>query len=139
MFASVAFTLSFPLVFVVGRHAALVPLALAAVAVHVPLTWGLREAFQMPGIALALALSTFLVLAALLLALSPRVLTLAAIGLGRLALVEASLAAVSFGLLALLVGGIPAAVAGLFVYTTLILAWRPRGLRDAWAYVRALH
>jgi hypothetical protein len=139
MFASVAFTLAFPLVFVVGRHAVLVPLALGAVAVHVPLTWGLREAFRMPGIALALALSTFLVLGALLLALSPRVLGLAALGLGRLAVIEASLAAASFGLLALVVGGIPAAVIGLLVYASLILAWRPRGLREAWAYVRALH
>jgi hypothetical protein len=63
----------------------------------------------------------------------------AAVGLGRLAVVESALAAVSFGLLGLVVGGIPAAVLGLVVYAALILVWRPRGLREAWAYVRALH
>jgi hypothetical protein len=71
--------------------------------------------------------------------LSTRVLTLAAVGLGRLAIIEAGLAAASFGLLALVLGGIPAAVVGLVVYAVLIVAWRPQGLREAWAYVRALH
>jgi O-antigen/teichoic acid export membrane protein len=139
MFASVAYTLAFPLVFVVGRHRRLVPIALCAIAVHVPLAFVLSRAFEMPGIALSLAISTLLVLGVLLLSLSPRVLTLAVRGLGRLALVEAGLAAVSFGLLALLLGGIPAAVVGLVVYALLLAAWRPRGLREAWAYVRALH
>jgi hypothetical protein len=139
MFASVAYTLAFPLIFVVGRHGRLVPIALGAFAVHVPLAWGLSRAFEMPGIAVALAISTLLVLGALLLSLSPRVLTLAAVGLGRLAIIEAGLAAASFGLLALVLGGIPAAVVGLVVYAVLIVAWRPRGLREAWAYVRALH
>ena len=138
-FATVAYTLAFPLVFVVGRHAVLVPVAVGAVALHVPLTWALRKAFGMPGIAVALALSTFVVLAVLLVSLSLRALRLAAAGLARLALVEAALAAASFGLLALVVGGIPAAVIGLAVYGALIVAWRPRGLREAWAYVRALH
>ena len=139
MFASVAYTLAFPLVFVVGRHGVLLPAAVGAVAVHVPLTWGLGKAFGMPGIAVALAISTALVLGVLLVSLSPRVLTVAALGLGRLAVIEAALAAASFGVLALVIGGIPAAVIGTVVYTALILAWRPRGLREAWAYVRALH
>jgi hypothetical protein len=56
-----------------------------------------------------------------------------------LAVVEAVLAGASFGLLALVLGGIPAALAGLAVYTLLILVWRPPGLREAWAYMRALH
>jgi hypothetical protein len=139
MFASVAYTLAFPLVFVIGRHGVLLPLAIGAFAVHVPLAWGFREAFGMPGIAVALAVSTLLVLGVLLISLSPRVLALAAYGLGRLAVVEAALAAASFGLLALVIGGIPAAVIGLLLYAVLIVAWRPRGLREAWAYVRALH
>jgi len=139
MFASVAYTLAFPLVFVAGRHGVLLPAAVGAVAVHVPLTWGLGKAFGMPGIAVALAISTALVLGVLLVSLSPRVLTVAALGLGRLAVIEAALAAASFGVLALVIGGIPAAVIGTVVYAALILAWRPRGLREAWAYVRALH
>jgi hypothetical protein len=139
MFASVAYTLAFPLVFVLGRQRVLLPLAVGAVAVHVPITWGLSKAFGMAGIAVALAVSTVLVLVVLLASLSPRVLALAAVGLGRLAVVEAVLAGLSFGLLWLVLGGIPAAAVGLVVYAGLILAWRPRGLREAWAYMRALH
>ncbi len=139
MFASVAYTLAFPLVFVLARQRVLLPLAVGAVAVHVAVTWGLSKAFGMAGIAVALAVSTVLVLAVLLAALSPRVLTLAAVGLGRLAVVEAVLAGVSFGLVALVLGGIPAALVGVAVYALLIAVWRPRGLRHAWAYMRALH
>ena len=138
MVASVAYTLAFPLVFVIGRHRVLLPLAVAAFAVHFGLTWLLEWAFGMPGIAVALAISTFLVLGVLLGSLSPRVLRVAAVGLGRLAVVEAGLAAGSFGLVGLVLGGFPAAAIGLVVYTALILAWRPRGLREAWAYVRTL-
>jgi peptidoglycan biosynthesis protein MviN/MurJ (putative lipid II flippase) len=122
-----------------GAHRALVPLAVAALALDIPLTWALREAFGLPGIAIAVAVSTLFVLGVLLFALSPRVLTLAARGLGRLAVIEASLAAASFGLLALVLGGFPAAGIGLALYGALLALLRPRGLRDAWAYVRALH
>jgi peptidoglycan biosynthesis protein MviN/MurJ (putative lipid II flippase) len=139
MFASVVYTLTFPLVFIAGKHGNLVPVAIGALAVQIPLTWAMSDAFGMPGIAIALAISTLLVVGVLLALLSPRVLRVAAVGLGRLAVVESALAAVSFGLLGLVVGGIPAAVLGLVVYAALILVWRPRGLREAWAYVRALH
>lgn len=139
MLASVAYTLAFPLVFVIGRHGVLLPLAAGAFAVHIGLAWGLSKAFGMPGIAVALAVSTLLVLGVLLASLSPGVLLTVAVGLARLAVAMAALAAASFGLLALVLGGIPAAVIGVVVYAVLIVAWRPRGLRDAWAYVRALH
>ncbi|MGZ4389061.1 MAG: hypothetical protein ACXVZL_06745, partial [Gaiellaceae bacterium] len=59
-------------------------------------------------------------------------------GLGRLALVVSALAAVSFGGLAALVGGIPAAAGGLVLYGALLALALPLGLRDAWAYLRAL-
>ena len=139
MLASVAYTLAFPLVFVIGRHRVLLPLAFGAFALHFGLTWLFEWAFGMPGIAVALAISTLLVLGVLLGSLSRRVLTVAAVGLARLAVVEAGLAVGSFGLPGLVLGGFPAAAIGLVVYTALILAWRPRGLREAWAYVRALH
>jgi hypothetical protein len=139
MLASVAYTLAFPLVFVIGKHRVLLPLAVGAFVVHFGLTWLFEWAFGMPGIAVALAISTFLVLAVLLGSLSRQVLTVAAVGLARLAVVEGGLAAGSFGLLGLVLGGFPGAALGLVVYAVLILAWRPRGLREAWAYVRALH
>src|SRR5439155_8861028 len=109
------------------------PLAAGAFAVHIGLAWGLSKAFGMPGIAVALAVSTLLVLGVLLASLSPGVLMTVAVGLARLAVAMAALAAASFGLLALVLGGIPAAVIGVVVYAVLIVAWRPRGLRDAWA------
>jgi hypothetical protein len=42
------------------------------------------------------------------------------------------------GVLGAVVGGIPAAAGGLAVYLTLLALALPLGLRDAWAYVRAL-
>ncbi|MFN2468545.1 MAG: hypothetical protein ABR521_10515 [Gaiellaceae bacterium] len=139
MFASVAFTLTFPLVFVTGRQRPLVPVAVGAAALHVPLAWGLGEAFGLPGLAVALALSTLAVFGALLVAIAPRALGIAALGLGELAVTEAALAGASFGLIAIVVGGVPGALLGVTLYSVLLLAWRPRGLREAWAYLRALH
>ena len=139
MLAAVAYTATFPLVFVMERARFLYSVAAGALVLHVPLTWVLREALGLAGIALALAVTTFGVTAALTAAVSPRMLALTAEGLARLALAVGALAFASFGILALLLGGIPAAAAGLVVYAVLLAALRPRGLRDAWAYVRALH
>jgi hypothetical protein len=35
--------------------------------------------------------------------------------------------------------GLPAAAFGLTLYVLALATLRPRGLREAWAYVRALH
>ena len=64
---------------------------------------------------------------------------LASLGLGRVTLGLAALAAAAFGLTSLVVSGLPAAIVGLAVYVAVLAAVRPRGLRDAWAYVRVLH
>ncbi len=139
MFASVAYTLTFPLAFVFQRTRLLVPLALGVVAVHLVLALLLRRAFGLVGIEVALALSTFLVVGALLYSLSPQTLAISFFGLGRLAVLETALAAASFGALSIVLGGIPAAAAGLALYAVLLGVLRPAGLRDAWAYVRTLH
>jgi O-antigen/teichoic acid export membrane protein len=139
MIATVAFSVTYPLLFVMERSHRLELLAVVAVAVHVPVTIGLREAFGLPGIAFALALSTCGVIAAMMVSVSPRMLAISALGLGRLAIRLAVVAGLSFGLLALAIGGIPAAAVGLALYALLLAAIRPRGLREAWAYVRALH
>lgn len=139
MVAAVALTIAFPLLFVVERPAVLLPLALALPLVHAPLAWGMGSAFGLNGLALALALSTFLALAVLLAGVSGRTLVLAAAGLARLAVVVAAVAALSFGLLALVLGGIPAAALGLPLYALLLALALPLGLRSAWSYVRALH
>ena len=139
MVVTVAYTVTFPLVFVMERTRYLVGLAVAALVAHVPITIGLREAFGINGIALALAVTTALVLVALTAAVSPRMLALAAAGLGRLAVGVGAVAAASFGVLSLFLGDVPAAAAGLALYAALLAAVRPRGLREAWSYVRALH
>ncbi|MDQ3821920.1 MAG: hypothetical protein M3321_01600 [Actinomycetota bacterium] len=139
MIATVAFSVTYPLLFVMERSHRLELLAVVAVAVHVPVTIALREAFGLPGIAFALALTTCGVIAALMVTVSPRMLAVSALGVGRLAIRLALVVGLSFGVLALLVGGVAAAAAGLALYALLLAAIRPRGLREAWAYVRALH
>jgi putative peptidoglycan lipid II flippase len=139
MVVTVAYTVTFPLVFVMERTRYLVGLAVAALVAHVPITIGLREAFGINGIALALAVTTALVLVALTAAVSPRMLALSAAGLGRLAVGVGAVAAASFGVLSLFLGDVSAAAGGLALYAALLAAVRPRGLREAWSYVRALH
>ena len=68
-----------------------------------------------------------------------RVLDLASPKLLAVALGVASLAAAAVGLMSLALPGIPAAAAGLLLYAGFLLVARPRGLREAWAYVRVLH
>ena len=74
MVASVAVSVTFPLLFVRGRARELPLLALGALVVQVPVEWAMREAFGLAGIAGGMAVTTALVLAALLASLerSPR-------------------------------------------------------------------
>jgi hypothetical protein len=138
MVVMVAFTLTFPLLFVLERSRGLVAIAVGGLALSVPIVLAGRELARLPGIAGALAVSTALVLAALLVAVSRGALRRTAVELGWLALQVAALAALAFGLASLL-GGFAGAAVGLAAYAALLAALRPRGLREAWAYVRALH
>jgi hypothetical protein len=139
MVVTVAFTVVFPLIFVVERPSVLLPLAPAALALQIPISLAFRAWLGLDGLALGLALTTLLVLVILLAAVSPRMLELASLGLGRVALGLAALAGAAFGLVSLALSGIPAAVVGLALYSAALAAARPRGLREAWAYVRVLH
>jgi peptidoglycan biosynthesis protein MviN/MurJ (putative lipid II flippase) len=139
MVAAVGFSLSFPLLYVAERSRVLVPVAVGALFVHVPLALALREVWGLEGPALALGLSTLGVLAVLLLALSARALARAAAGLARVALTVGLLVAASFGVAAFVLSDAAAAVVGLGVYAALLGLIRPRGLRDAWAYLHRLH
>jgi hypothetical protein len=49
-----------------------------------------------------------------------------------------AVAAACFGLPRLVVGPIAAAAVGVVAYAVALGAWRPAGLRDAWAYLRTL-
>jgi hypothetical protein len=138
MVVNVAFTLTFPLLFVLERSRGLVAIAVVGLAVSVPIVFVGRELAGLAGIAGALAVSTALVLAALLVAVSGAALRRTAAELAQLALRVGALAAVTFGLASLL-GGFAGAAVGLVAYAALLAALRPRGLREAWSYVRALH
>ena len=70
--AAVGVAVTFPLAFVAGRTRALPWIALAALALQVPLAWLGVELLELDGLALSLAVSTLLVLAALLVELDAR-------------------------------------------------------------------
>jgi hypothetical protein len=139
MVASVAFSVTFPLLFVVERRSLLPLIAGAAVILHVPLSLGLRSALGVEGLALTLGVTTAAVLTALLAAVVRRELARVAVGLARSTLSVALLTWFTFGISALLLSKAAAAAVGLLLYSFVLLAIRPRPLREAWAYVRALH
>lgn len=139
MIASVAFSVTYPLLFVLEPPRLLMPLALGALVVHVPVTLTLRALFGLPGIAVALAVTTFAVLFTMMAAVSRRMLVVSAVELVKLALVLAAITVVAFGGPSLFVPRVAAAVVGLVLYAALLGAVRPRGLREAWSYVRTLH
>jgi len=138
MIASVGVSVTFPLLFVAGRSRRLPVLSLACLALHVPLAWLGQKVFGLAGIAAALAVSTALILAGLLVLLSRETLLRVAGGLATATAWSAGLAVVSFALLALVLPPGPAAALGLAVYALLLVTVRPPGLLRAWSYVRAL-
>ncbi|HZQ82801.1 MAG TPA: hypothetical protein VFB25_12575 [Gaiellaceae bacterium] len=136
MVVSVAVTVTYPLVFVRGRARWLPALAVTVLSVQVLLAWAGRAAFGLAGIAASVAVSTALVLVALLVALGAfeRVVR----GLAVAALVCGIVAALVFAAPRVLLGPVLAAVVGVVLYVAVLALWRPRGLRAAWAYLHAL-
>ncbi len=139
MVGSAAFSITYPLLFVTHRTRWLVPLALGVVIVDIPISIAGRAWGGLNGVALALGISTLLLVLGLMRALSARMLVLSVYGLGRLALIVGAATALAFGGASLLLGAVPAAALGVVVYTVLLVAMRQFGLADAWHYVRALH
>lgn len=139
MLVSIALTLTYPLLFVMEPPRVLVGLAVALPLVHVPIAWALSDWLELRGLVLALAVSTALALAALMSALSLRAAGIVAAGVARLGAVEVGAGVLAFGLFGVLVGGFGGAVLGLVAYAGLLVLARPLGLRAAWEYLRALH
>ena len=139
MVVSVAFSVTFPLLFVLEKPRVLVPLAVAALLVDIPVSLAFRAAFHLPGLVLALALTTFGVIVALMAAVSTRMLELAVSGLLRTAGLVAALTLLAFGLPSLVLSAIPAALVGLVLYAGTLVLVRPPGLLAAFRYVRVLH
>ncbi len=138
MAASVGVTITFPMIFVAGRERRLPVLAGLCLALHVPVTAVAVDAFELAGAALALTISTGLVLVALLLLLSPQVLQTGARGLLVGAAVIGGLALVSFGAAGAVLPAEPAAVVGAAAFCGMLVVARGLGLRQAWGYLRAL-
>lgn len=139
MVAAAAFYGLIPLVFVLGAQRVLVVLAVAALGVDVGASYAFREAWGLAGLAFALTIPTAFVVAVLLWEISRRALVEAALRLARLALVVGAAAVAGFWFASLVVGPVAAAVIGCVVYALILVAARPLGLAEAWAYVRALH
>jgi hypothetical protein len=136
MTVSVAFSVAFPLLFVLGRARMLPLLAVAALAMQVPIAWAGRSIAGLAGIAVGLAITTTIILVVLLVALDALVATLR--GLLSAALVCGLTAAAAFGAASLVVSALPAAVIGFVAYAVVLGVWRPSGLRASWVYLRGL-
>jgi hypothetical protein len=98
--------------------------------------WAGRAAFGLAGVAAGMAVTTGVVLVALLRPLGALTATLR--GLAVAALACGGLAALAFGVPRIVLGAAPTAAVGLALYAAALYTWRPAGLRTAWAYVRAL-
>jgi hypothetical protein len=136
MIAAVGVSVTFPLAFVAGRTRGLPWMALGVLVLQVPLAWLGSEVLELDGLALALALSTLLVLAALLWELDA--LEETAYRLSAAAAAVSGLAIVAFVPPGIMVGGFPGAAFGLLVYVALFSLLRPHGLAESWRYLRAL-
>jgi O-antigen/teichoic acid export membrane protein len=139
MVANAAFSITYPLLFVMHRTRLLIPLALAAVAVDIPISIEARAWWGLTGVTVALGVSTLLLVFGLMASLAPRMLVLSFVGLGRLSLLVGAATALAFGGAALVLSAVPAAAAGLALYALILVALRQLGLTEAWHYVRALH
>jgi O-antigen/teichoic acid export membrane protein len=139
MVASAAFSITYPLIFVMHRTQLLLPIAVGALFVDIPISIVGRSLWGLTGVTVALGVSTLLLVLALMASLSMRMLALTALGLARLSLLVGAATALAFGGASLVLSAVPAAAAGLALYALLLLALREFGLSQAWQYVRALH
>jgi len=127
---------TFPLAFVAGRLRALPWIGLAALVAQLGLAWIGVELFELDGLAVSLAVSSFVVLAALLWQLDA-----AGRGLRGVAVAAVSIAALTcaaFLPAGLVSRGLVGALVGLVLYVALVALVRPRGLTASWSYLRAL-
>jgi hypothetical protein len=139
MVANAAFSIMYPLMFVMHRTRLLIPLAAAGIALDIPISILGRSLWGLTGVTFALGAATLLLVLGLMASVSWRMLTLSVVGLARLSLLVGAATALAFGGASLLLSAVPAAAAGLALYALLLVAMRELGLSQAWRYVRALH
>jgi hypothetical protein len=136
MVASVALSVTFPLVFVAGRSSRLPLVGAGVLAVHVPLAFAGQAIAGLVGLALALAVSTALAFAWMLTLLHAARSTTER--LAAAVAVVAGCALVGFVPAGALLGPAGAAVGGLALSIAALALLRPVGLRSAWHYLREL-
>jgi hypothetical protein len=136
MVFSIGYSVTLPLLFVEGRTHGLVRVGVGLIALVVPLAWLGQVVGGLTGLALALAVTTLVALGVMLHRLHAARPALTA--LAGAALTVAAIAAAAFGVPALGLDAGPAAAVGLAVYAVVLAAWRPRGLRQSWSYLRSL-
>jgi len=139
MVANAAFSITYPLMFVMHRTRLLIPLAIAGVLVDIPISIVGRSLWGLTGVTFALGVASLVLVLGLMASLSIRMLSLSVLGLARLSLLVGAATAVAFGGASLVLSAVPAAAAGLALYALLLVAMRELGLAQAWQYVRALH
>jgi hypothetical protein len=123
-------------VFVAQRAGRLPLVAVAVLAAHVPIAFAGQVLAGLWGLAVALAISTALALAWLLVLLDALRATVG--DLLTATVVVGATAAASFAVCAWLLGPAAAATLALVVYAAAVLLFRPPGLVRSWAYLRAL-
>jgi O-antigen/teichoic acid export membrane protein len=138
MVAWAAFSITYPLLFVMHRTRLLVPIAVIGVLVDIPVSIAGRAWWGLTGVTVAMGVTMGLTVLGLMYALSPRMLARAVVGLLRLSALVGAATALAFGGASLLLAAVPAAAAGLALYALILLAVRQLGLADAWHHVRAL-
>jgi peptidoglycan biosynthesis protein MviN/MurJ (putative lipid II flippase) len=134
--AAIGVNVTFPLAFVAGRLRALPWIGLAALAAQLLLAWIGVELLDLDGLATSLAVSTLVVLAALLVQLGA-----ASAGLRGVVVAAAVITALTCAAFlppALISRGAVGALVGLVLYAGLVAVIRPRGLTASWAYLREL-
>jgi hypothetical protein len=137
MVVSVAVSVSFPLVFVGGRVERLPVAALATIAALLPMAAAGQAIAGLTGLAIALAAATGI--AGLLVLSNLHAVRPTVEGLASPVATVASLALLSFVPVGVLLDdSFLSASVGVLVFGLVVALVRPRGLRDAWHYLRTL-
>jgi len=136
MVASVALSVTFPLVFVAGRSRRLPLVGAGVLAVHIPLAFAGQAIAGLEGLAIGLALTTALAFAWLLTLLHAARSTTERLANALVAV--AGCALVGFVPAGALLAPAPGVVVGLVVAAGALALLRPAGLSAGWHYLRML-
>jgi len=133
---SVAFSVTFPLMFVAKKSRRLSLVGLVALAGHVPIALAAQALGGLEGLAVALALTTSVVVALMLIEL--RALRLTTRGLAVTLVTIGVIALAAFVPAKFILAPVSAAAVGFSLYVGILIAARPKGLIEAWRYLHQL-